>query len=389
MRKLAKICMVVLFCLTLASLCFAEASEVISVPVDSSVVISGNMLSRVAVGNPRVADVQLISATQFLVNGKSAGRTNILVWDGEDILEYTVEVTDGSEPSPAYWFDEVSSQLHRWGIDLRQVGPVAVLEGETTTTAQREAAELLTRQLFTDVANLIQLSEPEPEIPDDTSQIQLLTYIVELNEGTLRTLGVDWQRTITADQFGLLNVGTVAQLSALINKIELLEQTGEARVLANPMLLVTSGKPARFLAGGQVPIPLENRESIQIQWRDYGVSLEVTATMEKDAIVIAVAPEVSSLDWENGVHTTQGVIPALRTRRLYTEVRMLPQETLVLGGLYIQEEIKRADKIPLLGSLPIFGSLFRTSSVEKKRTELMILLSAFPKGKGWEEGGES
>ena len=68
---------------------------------------------------------------------------------------------------------------------------------------------------------------------------------------------------------------------------------------------------------------------------------------------------------------------------------MLPQETLVLGGLYIQEEIKRADKIPLLGSLPIFGSLFRTSSVEKKRTELMILLSAFPKGKGWEEGGES
>ena len=201
------------------------------------------------------------------MNGKSAGRTNILVWDGEDILEYTVEVTDGSEPPPDHWFDEVSSQLHRWGIDLRQVGPVAVLEGETTTPAQREAAELLTRQLFTDVANLIQLSEPEPEIPDDTSQIQLLTYIVELNEGTLRTLGVDWQRTITADQFGLLNVGTVAQLSALINRIELLEQTGEARVLANPMLLVTSGKPARFLAGGQVPIPLENRESIQIEWR--------------------------------------------------------------------------------------------------------------------------
>ena len=191
------------------------------------------------------------------------------------------------------------------GIDLRQVGPVAVLEGETTTPAQREAG-VAYQAAFTDVANLIQLSEPEPEIPDDTSQIQLLTYIVELNEGTLRTLGVDWQRTITADQFGLLNVGTVAQLSALINKIELLEQTGEARVLANPMLLVTSGKPARFLAGGQVPIPLENRESIQIQWRDYGVSLEVTATMEKDAIVIAVAPEVSSLDWENGCTPPKG-----------------------------------------------------------------------------------
>ncbi|MCK9221425.1 MAG: pilus assembly protein N-terminal domain-containing protein [Limnochordia bacterium] len=379
MRKLIQAIIVGLLVVGLVSLC---SGEVISVAEHCSLVIPGSRLERVAVGNPRVADVQLISSTEFLVNGKSPGRTNILVWDEDEVREYTVYVTTNDEQLPEEWFEEVGQQLHRWGIDLRKVGPVAILEGETATAAQLAAAEHITSRLFDDVASLVRLSTDETPVFDDYSQIQLITYIVELSEGSLRTLGIDWQRTIASDEFGLLNLASVAQLSALINKIEMMEQTGKASILANPVLLVTSGKPARFLAGGQVPIPVESGENLQIQWKEYGVSVQVTARIEEDTIVIKIEPEVSSLDWANAVNTKGGTIPALRTRSLYTEVRMLPHETLVLGGLFIQEEAKSHDKVPLLGSLPLLGGLFRTSSIEKRNTELVILLSAFPKTKG-------
>jgi pilus assembly protein CpaC len=174
----------------------------------------------------------------------------------------------------------------------------------------------------------------------------------------------------------LLNSGT-ANLQAFI---EAATQKGDLRTLAEPNLMTLPGKEAFFLAGGEFPFPSvqggASSGAVSIVFKDFGIKLRFTPTIARNgAIRLKVAPEVSSLDFGNGL-TIQGFqIPSLRTRRAETEVELREGQYLAIAGLLDNETTRNLTKIPILGDIPILGELFRSRGTRDRRTELLVVVT--------------
>jgi pilus assembly protein CpaC len=161
--------------------------------------------------------------------------------------------------------------------------------------------------------------------------------------------------------------------------IDALQDNGLLRVLAEPTLITLSGKSANFLAGGEFPVPVPQpgiTAIVTIQYKPFGVGLNFTPTVLSDGrINMIIAPEVSELDFSQAVSLQGYIIPSITTRRVSTTVELADGQSFVIAGL-LQEEIKEdIQKFPLLGSIPILGALFRSSSFTKSETELVILVT--------------
>jgi pilus assembly protein CpaC len=161
--------------------------------------------------------------------------------------------------------------------------------------------------------------------------------------------------------------------------LKALESKGYFQSLAEPNLIAYNGQKASFLAGGEFPIPIVqgggNSNSISVQFKEFGVRLAFTPTIAGDVIRLKVEPEVSSLDFNNGI-TLQGFrIPALLTRRAQTDVELRDGQSFAIAGLLnnISQEDRAA--IPILSKLPIIGALFKSKADRAERTELMVLIT--------------
>ena len=155
------------------------------------------------------------------------------------------------------------------------------------------------------------------------------------------------------------------------------------QILAEPNLLTASGKDASFLAGGQFPYPVVQSAgagggapAITIQFKEFGVRLNFTPTIQPDGLIhLKVAPEVSSLDFTNSV-TLQGfTIPALSTRRVESEMDLRDGQTFAIAGLIDNQVQQLMDKIPGIGDIPILGRLFQSRSTTKSRNELLVIVT--------------
>ncbi|UCG51302.1 MAG: pilus assembly protein N-terminal domain-containing protein [Candidatus Latescibacterota bacterium] len=157
---------------------------------------------------------------------------------------------------------------------------------------------------------------------------------------------------------------------------------GVIRVLAEPNVVAASGQEASFLSGGEIPVPIassgaQGGTTITIEWKEFGVSVDFIPTIvDSNVVNLHVAPEVSSLDFSNGIEISGFKIPAIRARRAETTVELKNQETLVIGGLIMEEETDTRTKIPLLGHIPILGYLF--SDWKKSTTESELVLVVTP-----------
>jgi pilus assembly protein CpaC len=158
-----------------------------------------------------------------------------------------------------------------------------------------------------------------------------------------------------------------------------LSQTGLSQVLAQPTLLVRSGEEAHFLAGGEIPIPVPQStggttSTVTIQFKEFGVRLTVAPTvLDHGRIVLRIAPEVSELDYTNGVQIQGFTIPGIKRRSADTTVQLGNGQSFVLAGLSYTENTVTKDKVPLLGDLPVLGTFFRNQSSQKERQELIIV----------------
>jgi pilus assembly protein CpaC len=176
--------------------------------------------------------------------------------------------------------------------------------------------------------------------------------------------------------FGLVN-GTTANLRAFIAWAT---QKGDLRTLAEPNLMTLPGKEAYFLAGGEFPFPSvqggSSSGAVSITFKEFGIKLRFTPNIARNgAIRLKVAPEVSSLDFANGL-TIQGFqIPSLRTRRAETEVELREGQFLAIAGLMDNETTRNLTKIPILGDIPILGELFKSRGIRDRRTELLVIVS--------------
>ena len=352
----------------------------------------------VAIANPQIADVQVVSPRLLFINGKGIGETSMIVVDARDnvILEGDIAVTHNL------------SRLKKAAKDIAPNNPISaassdnaiILEGKIDSPVQAEKMQRLASSFLTgenqQIINMLDTSQSD--------QVMLKVKIVELSRSELKRFGINWESVISAGNFvfGLARGrDIIAAGGELIRSadgdnsvlagwrngnlsvnavIDALENDGLVSVLAEPTLTTRSGQAASFLAGGEYPIPVPGDDgTVTIQYRQFGVSLQFTpVVMSKDKISLTVLPEVSALSQQNAITGGDfGTIPSLTTRRASTTVDLGTGQTFAIAGLLRNDVDSNNSKVPLLGDVPVFGSLFRTTEYENEQTELVILVTPY------------
>jgi len=364
------------------------ADTVIAVQRGSSAIITvPDTLLRVSVADPGVLEAVVIPPRQLILNAVSVGSTSLIVWGrGEASQLFTVEVTAD--------LASLERQLRELfpGVDLgaSSTGTAVVLTGTVRDAAVVRSVLELAGATGAQVINNIQVPAPE--------QILLHVQFAEVTRSSLKEIGAELIRVTNAPQLddafqrddfsvietlseGFVSLLVSGQNSRLESVIRLLKATGDFRSLAEPNLITRESEPASFLAGGEFPFPTiqgGNTNAITITWKEFGVRLNFVPTVTNSGnIRLRVTPEVSSLDFANGLALEGYLIPSLRTRRVDTDVELMPGQTLAIGGLLDSSLEEAVQKIPILGDIPIIGHLFKTTTDRQERTELLVLVQPF------------
>jgi pilus assembly protein CpaC len=272
----------------------------------------------------------------------------------------------------------ISALLDRPEVHVYMAGDRVVLEGKLRDQLELDRALKLAGGYGREVIHFITLTHP--------LQVALKVHVLEVNKAGALELGVAWGSqnpavtVIDANNyyFGEMTVGgAFTRLVAIGARVRAVTEGGKGRLLAAPTLVTLPEVPASFLAGGEVPVITPQGDgTLTTAFHTYGVKLQVTPqiTAEGD-VIVSLEPEVSTLDWANGVKTSGFTIPAFRTRRTNTRVFVKDGDTVVISGLLNQEDSKGISKVPLLGSLPVIGQLFRSAEFSKGETELLFLVT--------------
>lgn len=378
----------------------ACAAEPVEVSLNESKYMAAPGITRLAVGNPAIADVQLLSSGDFLLVGKKAGTTSLIVWsDGGRRTEYTVYVAGNDRGMSSAIQDAIGYPK----VHVQMIKDRVMLRGKVENQYEHDTA-LKIAGLYTggDGSGVIDLLEME-----HPSQIRLEAQIIEINSDYTKNLGIQyWSQTpgsnsssggstgnpnndITVGTAGLFyggedfsssrkHGGWLGSHVANVNvTLQALINEGKARILSRPSITTMSGKTANILIGGRIPIPVsDGNGNVSIDWHEYGVKLNIEPVVDsEDKITSKVHAEVSTLDYSHGVKIDSFSVPGIATREAESEVNVRSGMTMAIGGLINSEDAKIVSKIPLLGDLPIIGRFFRHTSNTRDKRELIILIT--------------
>lgn len=333
----------------------AEERTKISVTLGQSVTQRlATPVRTVSIANTEVADVVVLGPFEILINGKKIGMTTLVTWDQGDRSE-TFDVV-------------VRGQFSEQKIELQ------VQLAELNHSKAREYGLDYAANVDKDDDQVSGGAFPggvaAPSLP-------LAIFGNKAAEGT--DLALRW-----------VHLGADASVD-VSTMIRALAAKGVIRVLAQPNVVAASGERANFLSGGEIPVPVASSGStggstVTIEWKEFGVKVDFLPTIVDEGVInLKVAPEVSSLDFGNGIELSGFRIPALRTRRAQTTVELRDGETLVIGGLMMEEETRHETRIPILGDIPLLGYLFRSDRRTMTTNELLLVVSprivrALPEG---------
>lgn len=378
----------------------ACAAEPVEVSLNESKYMAASGITRLAVGNPAIADVQLLSSGDFLLVGKKAGTTSLIVWsDGGRRTEYTVYVAGNDRGMASAIQDAIGYPK----VHVQMIKDRVMLRGKVENQYEHDTA-LKIAGLYTggDGSSVIDLLEME-----HPSQIRLEAQIIEINSDYTKNLGIQyWSQTpgsnsnsgsssdnpnnnITVGTAGLFyggedfsstrkHGGWLGSHVANVNvTLQALINEGKARILSRPSITTMSGKTANILIGGRIPIPVsDGNGNVSIDWHEYGVKLKIEPVVDsEDKITSKVHAEVSTLDYSHGVKIDSFSVPGIATREAESEVNVRSGMTMAIGGLINSEDAKIVSKIPLLGDLPIIGRFFRHTSNTRDKREVIILIT--------------
>ncbi len=373
----------------------------INVLVGQSRVINfDRSIGRFSISNPEVAEAVMVSPTQVLVNGKTFGQVNFIAWEKSDIKFIVFDVFVRANLSLID--SQIRALFPRDDIRLSQANGSVVLSGTVGEPQSAQQADAVVQAAGFKTVNLLQ--SPVTNM----SQIQLQVRVAEVSRQKLRELGSSYASVNSTSVFaqgggpGTLGstddrdsnnsivtefVGSAVNLF-LFNSglntaayIRAMKTNGALRALAEPNLIAMNGQQASFLAGGEFPVPVvqggNGGSSVSVVFKEYGVRLNFKPTIiDEDHIRLELEPEVSTIDFANGVRFNGFVIPALRTRRAKTGVELRDGQSFALAGLLDNNETRSLSKIPVLGDIPILGNLFKSSQFQKQETELMFIITA-------------
>ncbi|MCE5285121.1 MAG: pilus assembly protein N-terminal domain-containing protein [Pelosinus sp.] len=356
--------------------------ETFSVAVNQSNVFTLEGVTQVAVANPDIADVVVVSESEILLVGKAPGRTSLHIWAGGERVNYEVEVLS----EDILVANEIRSIAQIPDLKVSKVGKTIVLEGAVNSRYQKNRAEMVAAAYGDKIINMLEIINPV--------QIKLEARIVEINRQKERDIGIKWgnssdvpgsflfgqsyANSIAAGNVlgglgGYANIN--AQLSALVKQ-------GAARILSQPNIITVSGESANIMIGGQIPIPVSLKDGqITVEWKDYGIKLDIAPEANgEDLIHSKVKAEVSSLDWNSAKSIKLGYnleIPPLKLSKAETVIALQSGQTMALGGLISSQDNKVSTKVPFLADLPILGSLFTSKEFSRNETELIILITPY------------
>jgi pilus assembly protein CpaC len=199
-------------------------------------------------------------------------------------------------------------------------------------------------------------------------------YVARTTTTQFTPPGFDRDTTTFADFLNLFVMNTKYGIGVVIKA---LQQKGYFQSLAEPNLIAYNGQEASFLAGGEFPVPVVQgiSNAVTIEWKQFGVRLKFTPTIAGDTIRLKVRPEVSSLDFNNGITLSGFRIPALTTRYAETDVELRDGQSFAIAGLMHNTAQETGSKVPILGDIPILGALFKSKTDTKEQTELMVLIT--------------
>jgi len=365
----------------------------------SKVVDLTTSIKRASLANPEVADTVVLSPKQIYLTGKAIGVTTLTLWkeNGELFSAFDIRVTPD--------LSQLREQLHRMlpdepGILVTAAQDHVTLSGTISNLArQSRALEVAEPFAPKKIVNLLQVGGAQ--------QVMLEVRVAEMDRNLIRHLGVNLAgrdlnngnnfgftalNNITSaagsgttnDPFGQLVTNAVNALVKFqtgniswTGFIDALKQEDAIKVLAKPTLVAVSGQEAQFLSGGEFPFPIPQAFGVvTIQYKKFGVGLSFTPTvLTNNRISMAVSPEVSELDFSNALQIQGFNVPTIATRRATTVVELADGQSFAIAGLLRDNMRESIAKFPVLGDLPVLGTLFRSSRYTKNQTELVIIVT--------------
>lgn len=390
------------------------AADILNVSVNGSRYMEDSGITRLAVGNPDIADIRLLSNNDYLVVGKKAGSTSLLVWSDHGRQEYNVYVSGDDEGTEK----AIQKAIGYPGVKVQMMNGKLLLRGKVKNQYEHDSA-VKVAQLYlgsgggaassasangegqgavtdSNIIDLLDMTNP--------SQVRLEAQIIEINTSAERDLGIQyWSPTIgsssgsgsssdddlTRGSSGLFYVGENfknsrgsfgwlgSHISNMNASLQALVTEGKARILSRPSITTMSGQKANILIGGRIPIPTSAGDGqIAIDWREYGIKLNIEPVVDaENKITSKVHAEVSTLDYGHSVTENDFSIPAIASREADAVINVRSGMTMAIGGLLNSQDGKTVTKIPLLGDIPIIGQFFRHTQKTRDNRELLILIT--------------
>jgi pilus assembly protein CpaC len=387
----------------------AQGSAPLRVMVGKSLLINTtDRLKRVSVTDPAVVDAIVVTPTQILVHGRSAGEVSLLIWDELERsrsfdLRVDVDVSAAAEEERRVFPEEQ--------ITVTPSRSAIVLSGHVTTEDISKRAGMIAEAYSKNVVNVLTFG------PVGAQEVLLEVKFAEVDRTAITQLGVNFLSTGASNTVGTTSTGQFGgfgpqqitdafpstspsapfssnqTISNVLNLflfrpdihfgaiIQALQEKNLLQILAEPNLIAVNGKEASFLAGGQFPFPIVQPgagfTAVTIAFKDFGVKLQFTPViMPNGNIHLKVAPEVSTLDFTNALTISGFTVPALSTRKAETEFELQDGQSFVIAGLMDNRVTNIANKIPGLGDIPILGNFFKSKNAQKTNSELMVLCTA-------------
>lgn len=367
--------------------------------VDKSTVLrTDRAFKRVSVAQPAIADVNLLGPRSILLTAKKPGSTQLIVWDDQDrtqVVDVTVKVD----------LDALRAQLKKVfpdsQIEVTDANGTLSLRGTVPSLETADEAVKVATPYGKKVVNFLQVAGGQ--------QVMLKVRFAEVSRTAESALGMNFGFSDGTFSFGSnagpdglgmsgglgatppALAGSTATDAAIFGAgklgstafqyyLQALQNNNLMRVLAEPNLVAISGQQASFLAGGEIPVPVPQPGSggttVTIEWHEYGIRLNMTPVVLGNGMIrLKVSPEVSQLDNANAIMLNGFRIPAMITRKINTTVELGEGQTFAIGGLFQDQVNAYRNATPLLGDIPVLGSLFRSVRYQKQQTELVVLVT--------------
>jgi pilus assembly protein CpaC len=376
-----------------------SASSPLQVPMNRAVVVeSDTPFAELSIANPGIADISTLSDRSIYVLGKTPGRTTLtlLSADGRLITNVEVHVT----PDIAEFKERLRQILPGENIEVRTANDGIVLSGTVSSIAKLDRAlDLANRYAPERVSNLMSVG--------GTQQVMLKVRFAEMQRSVAKNLssslairggsnfginggtgvftdgnnitGVFGGQNYTAapGTEGALTLGFTAGSLQFAVLLEALESKGVVRTLAEPNLTALSGQEAKFLAGGEYPIPVAaGDDKIRVEYKPFGVELNFTPrVVDGNVINLTINAAVSSIDNTITLETSGFAINAFKRRETSTTVEMRDGESFAIAGL-LQDDFRNLNgQVPWLGDIPVLGALFRSADYQRAQSELVIIVT--------------